>query len=202
MNDALCETMPELLADLLHDLGQVQEPYVLFGHSLGALLAFELAHALREKGMQLPLAVLASGTNAPSRRDRDARYAQLQCDDDLMAELRELNGTPPEVFNHPEILELILPILRADFKVCGGYRYQARDKLACPIHVFGGRQDATSHEALMAWQVETSAGFSLDMLDGDHFFINSEESSLLALISERCKALRDTSRLVAEAACT
>ena len=96
--------------------------------------------------------------------------------------LRRLGGTPEAVFADEEMLRLTLPVLRADFLLCGRYRYYRRALLACPVHVFGGKADRVSVDALAAWQDETAEGFSLEMLEGDHFFINACEARLLELM--------------------
>jgi surfactin synthase thioesterase subunit len=152
-------------------------PFALFGHSLGALLAFEVAHRLESE----PLALFVSGTHAPTRRN-PARYEGLRTDGELIAELRKLNGTPPEVLNSPELLALTLPVLRADFQLCGGYRRQSRPPLRCAIHVFGGEGDETTPDTLNAWREETRGAFSLRLFDGGHFFIHRHEERILDLV--------------------
>ncbi|TBV09270.1 thioesterase II family protein [Phytopseudomonas dryadis] len=162
---------------------RLEGPYGLFGHSLGALLAFELVHALREAGMPEPVALIASGTAAPTRReDYDRGFAEPKSDDQLKDELRDLNGTPPEVLDNRELMELTLPILRADFLMCGRYQYRARGPLGCPIHVLGGKEDKATQEQLIAWQLEGGASFSLDMLPGGHFFIHEHEAKVLRIL--------------------
>jgi len=167
----------------LESLPDLDRPYALFGHSLGALLGFEVAHALRELGAPAPLALFASGTAAPTRReDYEKDYSQPKSDAELVVELRDLQGTPEEVIANEELMSLTLPILRADFLMCGLYRYRLRSRLDLPIHVLGGKEDKSSMEQLLAWQEETSVGFSLDMVAGGHFFIHDHEAKVLRLI--------------------
>ncbi|MFV3331254.1 thioesterase II family protein [Pseudomonas sp. NY15437] len=168
------------LADEL--AARLDQPYALFGHSLGGLLAFELAHALRERGLPLPQALFASAASAPARRDSHRELAQAQSDAQLIERMRRLGGTPDAVFADEEMLRLTLPVMRADFLLCGLYDYRPRAPLACPIHVFGGKADRLSVDSLSAWQDETSAGFSLEMLDGGHFFLHAGEARLLELL--------------------
>ncbi|WP_397458246.1 thioesterase II family protein [Pseudomonas asplenii] len=153
-------------------------PYALFGHSLGGLLAFELAHVLRARGLPAPLALFTSATAGPSRRDV-SEYAEAKTDEQLMARLRKLKGTTEEVLANHDLMQLMLPILRADFLLCGSFQYGAREPLAVPIHVFGGKQDSVRADELLDWQVETSTGFSLDMFEGHHFYLIDEEAALL-----------------------
>lgn len=179
MDEAL-ETDPHKLTEQLStELSlELQRPYALFGHSLGALVAFELAHCLIGRGLSAPEMLFASGTEAPAVRD-GSRWREPLSDEALLTELRALNGTPDEALSNAEIMRSVLPVLRADFLMCGAYAYRERRPLPCPIHVFGGRHDATDTAALEAWSKETSGGFSLDMFKGDHFFIHTRQAEIL-----------------------
>src|SRR5690606_12900001 len=100
-------------------------------------------------------------------------------------EIEKLNGTPPEILSHPEYLEVFLPALRADFKLCETYQYRPKDPLHCPIIAIGGDQDPeASAEMLSAWEKHTTHSFSLWMFSGDHFFIHSEEEALVPKIGK------------------
>ena len=100
-----------------------------------------------------------------------------------MQELRRLNGTPEEVLANTELMQLLLPILRADFAVLETYLYTNESPLECPITVFGGWQDReVSCDELEAWREQTSTIFSLYMLPGDHFFIHSAQKLLFQRI--------------------
>ncbi|PTT94383.1 thioesterase, partial [Pseudomonas sp. HMWF005] len=97
-------------------------PYALFGHSLGALLACEMAHAFRELGAPEPVALFASGTAAPTMRsDYDRGFAEARSDDELIEQLRTFQGTSEEVLANKELMSLTLPVLRADFMMCGRF---------------------------------------------------------------------------------
>lgn len=159
-------------------------PYALFGHSLGGLVAFEMAHELRRLGAPPPRILFASAAAAPSRRD-DRRWAEPLDDDGLIAEMRRLSGTPEEVFGDRDLLEMMLPVLRADFLLVGRYEHRPRPPLHCPIAAFGGKRDEVAEEALLAWKDETAGAFSLAMFDGDHFFIRGCESQLLDHLLDR-----------------
>lgn len=146
------------------------QPYAVFGHSLGALLAFELSHHLSQTQAPEPLVVFASGTHAPSRRDAE-RFARLDSDDELKAELVRLGGTPAHLLEEEELMALTLPILRADFRVAGDYRAAPGRRIRAPLHVLAGTEDTTTPETLGAWREHTLGPFELTVLPGGHFFV-------------------------------
>jgi len=158
-------------------------PYALFGHSLGALLACEMAHAFRALGCPEPVALFASGTAAPTlRSEYDRGLAEPKSDAQLIELLRSLQGTSEEVLANEELMSLTLPILRADFLLCGGFRPLVRPLLKCPVHVLGGKDDKATSEQLIGWSQETQGSFSVDMLAGGHFFIHEHEAKVLRVI--------------------
>lgn len=162
---------------------QIKAPYALFGHSLGALLACEIAHALRALGCPEPVALFASGTAAPTMRaDYDRGFAEPKTDAQLIEQLRTLNGTSEEVLANEELMSLTLPVLRADFLLCGRFQPSQRALLCCPVHVLGGKADKATTEQLIGWSKETHGSFSLDMLAGGHFFIHEQEARVLRMI--------------------
>ncbi|MBF8691761.1 thioesterase II family protein [Pseudomonas fulva] len=195
----MAEALHTDMQGLARQLAQEQRlatstPYALLGHSLGALLAFELAHELQALGCPPPLALFACGTAAPTRReDYDGqRWREPKSDTELIDELRELQGTPEQVLANDELMSLTLPILRADFLLCGTYAYRQRPALGCPLHVLGGEEDRASREQLQAWQHETQASFSLQMFPGGHFFIHDHEPGVLAALTSALEPLRLT----------
>ncbi len=158
--------------------------YALFGHSLGGLLAFSCAHRLRDLGFQDPVAMAVAGSVAPSKRDDD-RLASLTTDKQLVDELRQLEGTPPEVYADPDLLRITLDATAADFSVCASYRYEALPPLTFPIFVFGGRDDDVTLDELSAWTMETVADATYEMFDGGHFFLRRDESKFLEALASK-----------------
>ncbi|MGQ9367582.1 thioesterase II family protein [Azospirillum sp. ST 5-10] len=180
--EAFADDIGELAGRLAQEIrGDLGPRHALFGHSLGALIAFEMAHALRALGAPEPAALIVSGTEAPSRRD-DARYAGLTSDAALKERLRSLDGTPDEVLANEELMRLTLPVLRADFAMCARYRHRPRPPLDCPILVLGGRDDEPTPDQLGAWRQEGAGGFSMTLFDGGHFFLRDREADVLRLI--------------------
>ncbi|MEZ2127559.1 MULTISPECIES: thioesterase II family protein [unclassified Sinorhizobium] len=169
----------------------VHEPCAIFGHSMGALLALELAHALRARGSE-PKWLGISACRAPGYRDKELQW--LGCpEQEVLSELRSLGGTPAELLESRELLDLVVPVIRNDFHLCGTYARPERERLKCPITVFGGTHDEdVSHPRihLTAWQNETSGPCFLTMIDGDHFFIESRRAEVLTAIRKTLSELR------------
>lgn len=176
---ALAETLTSYL----------DRPFVFFGHSLGALISFELAQELRRVQGVEPAHLFVSACRAPQIAETDRITYNLP-DSEFVDEVSRLKGTPKEVLAHPELMQLMIPLLRADFRLCQTYVYSLKPLLSCPITAFGGLedQDVTRHH-LEAWQDQTSSSFSLRMLFGDHFFLHRYESTLLQIISDELRRL-------------
>jgi len=158
--------------------------FALFGHSMGALLAYGVACRLRSTGRPLPLALLAAGSPAPSQRD-PARFAGKDDDASLVADLRRQGGTPDAVFASPELLRITLDVLAADYRVCAGFRHRGEAPLPMPLHVFAGRDDDIAAARMQAWSAEAGGEFSLDWFDGGHFFLRQQETGFLAALTRR-----------------
>ncbi|MEM7759326.1 MAG: thioesterase II family protein [Cyanobacteria bacterium P01_A01_bin.40] len=170
------------IADALHH--NLDKPFAFFGHSMGGLICFELARLLRKKYSLNPIHLFVSAHRAPQLPDPDPPIYNLP-EPEFLEELRDLEGTPQEVLENAELMQLLLPTLRADFTVVDTYNYTAEAPLDCPITAFGGLQDReVSYEELKAWQEQTTAAFSLHMLPGNHFFIHSARSLLLKHICQ------------------
>ncbi|OGB61353.1 MAG: hypothetical protein A3G29_08215 [Burkholderiales bacterium RIFCSPLOWO2_12_FULL_64_99] len=160
-------------------------PYALFGHSLGGLIAYELTHALVELGLPAPAALFVSGTSAPGWRD-EQRYRAMLSLAQLKDELRRLNGMPEDLLDNAELMDLVLPVLAADFRLCASWVERERSPLACPVHVFGGEHDpCTTLPALAAWRQQTTGAFGLEMFEGDHFYLRRHERALLQRLQTR-----------------
>ena len=161
----------------------LDRPYAIFGHSLGGLVSFELAHRLRELGLREPSCLLVSAYRSPERVSTRPILHRLS-EREFLRELADYGGIPEQVLNSPEILQLVMPTLRADFSLFETYRYQARAPLNYPIAAFYGLRDHVVPPAEMAaWADKTDAGFTLQEIDGEHFFVTSQEAMLLEYIA-------------------
>lgn len=167
----------------------LDKPFAFFGHSMGAMISFELArHLRREHGVE-PLQLFVSGRRAPQLPVTEPTSYDMP-QDVFYEKLRTLNGTPTEVLEHPELMELMLPLLRADFSVVETYAYTHEPPLDVPITVFGGLQDPrVSREVLTPWREQTTAALTVRMLPGDHFFLNTAQPTLLTLLSKELERL-------------
>lgn len=149
-------------------------PLALFGHSLGALVAFELARRLRQLKLPGPAHLIVSGSPAPRVRPIPRPLSALP-DESFREEVRKLGGSPPEVLAHREMMELLTPVLRNDFAMFESYRYTPEPPLGCPLTAWGGRDDPSTPEpALEAWREETQQAFSAKVFPGGHFFLFQE----------------------------
>jgi medium-chain acyl-[acyl-carrier-protein] hydrolase len=159
--------------------------FAFFGHSLGALLAYESIQTLWQTGGPLPKHLIVSAHRAPHIPLPHEPTWQLP-DTEFKQRVKELNGTPGEVLEHPELQALMLPLIRADFRLDETYSPSpAHQVLHCPVTVFGGTRDGEVPEShLRAWSQWTNDRFDLKMIEGDHFFIHSHSSTLTALISD------------------
>jgi len=175
-----CTDFATLVAQLQAEHVPPSGPYALFGHSMGALLAYGLARRLPVP----PEVLMVSASPAPGRRDA-SRFAAADDDTALMADLRRQGGTPEAVFDSPELLRLTLDTMAADYRVCASFDDPPVASLTVPVHVLGGRDDDIAADRLDDWRHVTRAGFSREVFAGGHFFIRTDEAAVLTAIVQR-----------------
>lgn len=188
--------MTPLVESLAEGLSPYLEgPFAFFGHSLGAIVSFELALKLQRETGKLPLHLFVSGRRAPHIPRQHPITYNLP-DNEFVEELKRLNGTPKEVLEHSELMQLMLPVLKADFEISETYKHSGGPLRGCPITAFGGKQDeeAPPHY-LEAWHEHTTGPFKQRMLPGDHFFLHASEQLLLAALNQELCSM--TARLEA-----
>ena len=171
------DRMAPLVAALTGEpLPYLDRPFAFFGHSMGAIVIFEVARRLRRAGLVSPRHLFVSGCRAPHVHDPRRPMHDLN-DVELIEELRRMNGVPAEVLADARLMDLIVPAMRADLSVSETYSYSAEPALSCPITAFGGLSDPkVLIEEMTPWRDQTSVAFALHMLPGDHFFLNQAEA--------------------------
>lgn len=187
-----------LISDFERLVGQLAEerrrdisrPFAFFGHSFGALLSYGVAHELARWGCDLPLAMFVACCSAPTQRD-DERLSNLNNDNAIVAELRNLGGTPNELFEHPELLRLMIDVAAADFSACRSFRKKDVPPLEVDIFAFGGQDDDVKPEALDAWRLETSRQAVVELFPGGHFFLRQQENQFLANLFTKLSNLQN-----------
>jgi medium-chain acyl-[acyl-carrier-protein] hydrolase len=164
-----------LVADITAAISeQAVGAYAVFGHSLGALVGYEVCRAMEDRGRPAALLVPAA-RNGPSARTSHAPIHNLP-EDQFLSSIERLGGTPANVLDYPDLLRVFLPVLRADMRLAEMYVRPPRPPLSCPIATFGGRRDKMTDEAgLLAWEHETIGGFAFTYVDGGHFFLEEPE---------------------------
>lgn len=173
----------EMIAANIHTY--LDRPFAFFGHSMGALLSFELGSLLRQQGYPAPEHLFVSGHRAPHLMLDRVPIHNLP-EPEFIEEMRQLQGTPEAVLANAELRELVFPALRADFQAIETYKYQHCEPLDCPITVFGGLQDVgIDIVALEGWRQYTTRKFGLQLFKGNHFFLHEAQSLILQEIHQQ-----------------
>jgi medium-chain acyl-[acyl-carrier-protein] hydrolase len=158
--------------------------FLFFGHSMGALIAYELARRLRSQGEHGPVRLYVSAHRAPHLPSRDPPIHHLP-ESELVEELGRLNGTPAGVLANAELRELMLPMLRADFALCETYVHASGEPLECSIVAFAGEDDdVVRYDDMLPWKEHARGTFALRTFPGDHFFLQSARELVLAAVRE------------------
>lgn len=184
IEEAAFDSLPALMGQLVPQIAPLLDrPFALFGHSMGALLAFELARRLDKAHLPQPEQLFVSAFHVPEMLPQRQRLAHLP-DQEFLERLTRYGGIPAAVLETPELLRLLVPTMRADFGLLETFDYRAGPLLACDIAAFYGTSDHAAPCADMkGWGRHTSGGFTLSGFEGGHFFLKSAEDALLASIA-------------------
>ena len=170
------------LVKAIVDAVEFESPYLFFGHSLGALVAYEVATALREANSDLPFCLLASACRPPHLAPIGTLENQLTDDELLEVVASQYASIPPEMQRSSRFRRIFLPCLRADFAVAESYVYVERAPLACPIIALGGSEDHVSREELAEWENYTSEQLEVRQVPGGHFYLREQQDTLIAVL--------------------
>lgn len=183
--DELADAVTAAVANVVR--GAPDRPLALFGHSMGAIVAFEVALRFEQTGV-VPAALFVSGRRAPGTH-RDERI-HLRDDDDLLADVTSLGGADTRVMDD-ELVRMALPAIRNDYTATDTYRYRPGPRLGCPIHAMVGDADpkATVDE-VRAWANHAEAVFTLDVFPGGHFYLDKHIAAVLNKITGRLQMRR------------
>ena len=185
INEPLLTNIDLMTEDLFCQIkNEVSGRYAIFGHSLGALLAFTLCKYITIKGANPPLILFLSGQTAASLIEADDRSCLP--DDEFINMLKEMKGTPEELLEDNSFIKFFLPIIRADFQSIATYRYTPVNlPLTVPITVLLGSEEEVNNEDAARWQQETDRTISIHRFKGAHFFIFNQTEEICRLISEK-----------------
>ena len=187
IHEPLYETVDNAVTEILERLkGDLSDqPYAFFGHSMGAMLAHELVDRIKLLGLPTPVHVFFSGRSAPSVRPGADKKYHLLNETDFKEKVLSLGGTPPHFFEHPELMNLFLPVLRNDFRLCSNdFSERHRVPIDSPITVFIGKEEDITAEGVDAWKNHTSLWCRIYYFRGGHFFINDFTEEIVRIINE------------------
>jgi surfactin synthase thioesterase subunit len=187
MMDPLYSEVKDAVADIFEIIKhKIDTPYAFFGHSMGALLVYELTRTIRENGLREPEHLFFSGRGVPNIRPIKDKNYHLLDDEEFKGRLLELGGTPKEFFEHPELMEVFLPLLRNDFRLAS-VSYEDREVVPfqCDITVLVGKDEEISASRLVHWKDHTTGQCTIEMFNGGHFFIHDEFQQVSSIINTK-----------------
>jgi surfactin synthase thioesterase subunit len=191
MREPPLRSMPEILTQIVPRIAERHDlPFAFFGYSLGALIAFETARALRRVGALLPCRFFVAASLAPHVERADKPMIHRLPDERFYEGLRRYQGIPESLLSNAEFMSLLIPMLRADFEVLETYHYVPESPLDVSMSAFGGLSDPEiKPDDVVAWNEQTSAGFSVQFFPGDHLFLRTAAKPLLAVVARELESI-------------
>lgn len=183
------QTINTMVEDVVEELGKLPPKNLFFyGHSMGARVAYEVTLMLHREKCPLPIHIVAAGSMAP-RIPRKAKNSYNLTDNEFIEHLMELKGTPEEVLANRDLMELLLPTLRADFKIVETYINNSTVVIPTKLSVFAGKQDLTVELAeLEPWFDVFQENDGISWFAGGHFFINENSHDVLTVLSKKVES--------------
>jgi surfactin synthase thioesterase subunit len=180
-------SVAEMVEDYLQVLqGHLDLPFAFYGHSLGGLLALELAQQLRAEGLPLPGHLFIGASGPPAAGPVHPRISHLSDEGFVVAVQERYSGIPESVLKEPELMEMFLPVLKADFSAYESFDRNCVTQVRCPITALAGRDDAViSPDVMQEWRRHTEMSFDLCIVPGDHFFLSTSSELVLSTIREK-----------------
>ncbi|MEN1935218.1 thioesterase domain-containing protein [Paenibacillus sp. 102] len=187
LEEPICDLF-ELARNIADEIEPLLEyPFSFFGHSMGALVSFEVARELRRRNCPQPIKLFVSGRHAPQIANVNLPIHNLR-EEEFISKLRKLNGTPEEVLENEELMQLFLPMIRADFQAVETYEYIEEQPLSSSIVVFSGMDDTeVSMNELTSWKKQTIKSCNVEMFPGNHFFLHKQKKGILQTIENEVK---------------
>ena len=171
----------QTLADVIYPY--LDRPFAFFGHSMGALVSFELTRQLRRTHDKHPVRLCLAAYRAPQLPNPNIKIYHLPSE--VFKVVLRADGIPEKILQNEELMQAMLPTLRADFELCDTYRFTEEPPLECPFSIFGGLEDIrVGATDLEAWRIHSSVASNLSMLPGSHFFLHSAQDLLLTAIAQ------------------
>lgn len=196
-SEQLLTDLKDMAEDIYHQIkGRIDQPYAIYGHSMGSLLGYLLIKRIQAEKLALPLHLFVSGRGGPTVTYDQSTYALSK--PEFIQKLREMGGSPDEILNSEHLMTFFEPILRADFKCAETYRYEEAAPLNVAITCMIGKSDKTTYEEALEWGEVTSKEFQAIAYEGNHFFIYQHINSILStieriLIKEKAQYFRSVS---------
>jgi surfactin synthase thioesterase subunit len=191
------QSVPEAALDVIRRIKHqlFDSPFAFFGHSMGGAISYELTRQLRKKRYPMPSHIFLSGRSVPHILRNDVPAYHTLPEGEFREKVLDLGGTPRELFDHPELLEILIPLLRADFRISRLFMEDFGPKeniepLDCDITVLNGTEEDLLPEQINEWKLHTNQNCTFHMFEGDHFFINDEETQekIFKIINATLKA--------------